>query len=139
MIKNNWKNIWEKRSLDKNNLINKTKEEIFFELKKTDGFDISSNGLTIEDLLQQYKIVIEKYKSFFGNKNIESVFEVGCGCGANLYLFEQEGIRTGGIDYSKTWSCYKGEKIHCGKCSTCIERKEAFNKANIKDKTKYNS
>lgn len=104
MIKNNWKNIWEKRSLDKNNLINKTKEEIFFELKKTDGFDISSNGLTIEDLLQQYKIVIEKYKSFFGNKNIESVFEVGCGCGANLYLFEQEGIRTGGIDYSKTLS-----------------------------------
>lgn len=104
MIKNNWKDIWEKRSLDKNSLINKTKEEIFFELKKTDGFDISNNGLTIEDLLQQYKIVIEKYKSFFGNKNIESLFEVGCGCGANLYLFEQDGIRTGGIDYSKTLS-----------------------------------
>lgn len=58
------------------------------------------------------------------------------------YIKKSEIISRGaklGIDYSKTWSCYKGEKIHCGKCSTCIERKEAFNKANIKDKTKYNS
>lgn len=31
------------------------------------------------------------------------------------------------IDYSKTWSCYKGEKLHCGKCGTCVERKEALN------------
>lgn len=30
------------------------------------------------------------------------------------------------IDYSKTWSCYKGQKKHCGKCGTCIERKEAL-------------
>lgn len=41
------------------------------------------------------------------------------------------------IDYSKTWSCYKGQDIHCGKCGTCIERKEAFELANIKDPTKY--
>ena len=101
MIKNNWKSIWEKRTLDKDDLIDKTKEEIFFELKKTDGFDISNNGLTIEELLQQYKMVAEKYRSFFGNKKIESVFEVGCGCGANLYLFEQDGIKIGGIDYSR--------------------------------------
>lgn len=32
-----------------------------------------------------------------------------------------------GIDYGNdTWSCYKGEDIHCGKCGTCIERKEAL-------------
>ena len=31
-----------------------------------------------------------------------------------------------GIDYSKTWSCYKGEEYHCGKCGTCVERKEAL-------------
>lgn len=31
-----------------------------------------------------------------------------------------------GFDYSKTWSCYKGEEIHCGKCGTCVERKEAL-------------
>lgn len=42
-----------------------------------------------------------------------------------------------GIDYTKTWSCYKGGKYHCGKCGTCIERKEAFADNNIEDKTKY--
>jgi len=31
-----------------------------------------------------------------------------------------------GIDYSKTWSCYKGGDIHCGKCGTCTERIEAL-------------
>lgn len=30
------------------------------------------------------------------------------------------------IDYTKTWSCYKGEDLHCGTCGTCVERKEAL-------------
>ena len=42
-----------------------------------------------------------------------------------------------GIDYSKTWSCYKGGNIHCGTCGTCVERKEAMEYAGINDKTKY--
>lgn len=42
-----------------------------------------------------------------------------------------------GIDYTKTWSCYKGGKYHCGKCGTCVERKEAFAINNIEDKTVY--
>lgn len=41
------------------------------------------------------------------------------------------------IDYSKTYSCYKGKDKHCGKCGTCIERKEAFKDAGIEDKTEY--
>jgi len=36
-----------------------------------------------------------------------------------------------------TWSCYAGGEIHCGKCGTCVERKEAFALANIPDPTKY--
>ena len=31
-----------------------------------------------------------------------------------------------GIDYSLTYSCYKGGEKHCGKCGTCVERKEAL-------------
>lgn len=31
-----------------------------------------------------------------------------------------------GIDYSRTWSCYKGGERHCGRCGTCTERKEAL-------------
>ena len=42
-----------------------------------------------------------------------------------------------GIDYSKTWSCYKGADVHCGKCGTCVERKEALRDAGIEDTTIY--
>ena len=41
------------------------------------------------------------------------------------------------IDYSKTYSCYKGGEKHCGKCGTCVERKEAFALAGIDDPTDY--
>ncbi|MBR6449530.1 MAG: 7-cyano-7-deazaguanine synthase QueC [Fibrobacter sp.] len=42
-----------------------------------------------------------------------------------------------GIDYTQTWSCYKGGEKHCGKCGTCIERKEALAEAGITDNTEY--
>jgi 7-cyano-7-deazaguanine synthase len=42
-----------------------------------------------------------------------------------------------GVDYSLTWSCYKGKEKACGKCGTCVERLEAFKKAGIKDPIEY--
>ena len=42
-----------------------------------------------------------------------------------------------GIDYAETWSCYKGGERHCGKCGTCVERREALHDAGIKDTTEY--
>lgn len=42
-----------------------------------------------------------------------------------------------GIDYSETWSCYKGGDVHCGRCGTCMERKEALEQAGIADHTVY--
>lgn len=41
------------------------------------------------------------------------------------------------IDYSETWSCYKGGQVHCGTCGTCVERKEALREAGIADPTVY--
>lgn len=42
-----------------------------------------------------------------------------------------------GVDYAHTYSCYKGRERHCGKCGTCVERKEAFAEAGIIDPTLY--
>lgn len=42
-----------------------------------------------------------------------------------------------GIDYAETWSCYKGGEKHCGKCGTCVERKEALAYAGVEDTTEY--
>jgi 7-cyano-7-deazaguanine synthase len=48
-----------------------------------------------------------------------------------------EGARLG-MDFSQTWSCYKGGEIHCGTCGTCVERQEAFALAGVDDPTLYN-
>jgi 7-cyano-7-deazaguanine synthase len=42
-----------------------------------------------------------------------------------------------GVDLAQTWSCYKGGNIHCGRCGTCVERREAFLVAGLKDPTEY--
>lgn len=42
-----------------------------------------------------------------------------------------------GVEYEKTYSCYKGQEKHCGVCGTCVKRKEAFKQAGIEDKTIY--
>lgn len=39
--------------------------------------------------------------------------------------------------YHLTWSCYKGEELHCGICPTCRARKEAFKTAGVIDPTEY--
>jgi 7-cyano-7-deazaguanine synthase len=41
------------------------------------------------------------------------------------------------VPFEHTWSCYKGEEIHCGACGTCYERREAFQRAGIPDPTRY--
>jgi 7-cyano-7-deazaguanine synthase len=42
-----------------------------------------------------------------------------------------------GVPYADTWSCYEGGDLHCGKCGTCMERKEAFQLSGVPDPTRY--
>lgn len=50
-------------------------------------------------------------------------------------------IATDGAKYdtpfAETWSCYKGGDLHCGRCGTCVERREAFHLAGVADPTVY--
>lgn len=41
------------------------------------------------------------------------------------------------VPFQATWSCYKGEVRHCGRCGTCVERREAFDLAGVADPTDY--
>lgn len=43
------------------------------------------------------------------------------------------------VPYHLTWSCYKGLARHCGKCGTCVERREAFELAGVEDPTFYDT
>ena len=56
------------------------------------------------------------------------------------HLSKADLVRRGaqlGVDYSQTYSCYRGGERHCGTCGTCTERREAFRLANIPDPTAY--
>ena len=44
-----------------------------------------------------------------------------------------------GVDFSLTYSCYKGGERHCGRCGTCVERREAFSVAGVPDPTDYSA
>lgn len=48
----------------------------------------------------------------------------------------REGARLG-VDFARTWSCYQGGALHCGRCGTCVERREAFIEAGLPDPTRY--
>lgn len=41
------------------------------------------------------------------------------------------------VPFAEAWSCYEGGAVHCGKCGTCVERREAFQLAGITDPTTY--
>jgi 7-cyano-7-deazaguanine synthase len=42
-----------------------------------------------------------------------------------------------GVAWRETWSCYEGTELHCGRCGTCVERREAFRDVGVDDPTDY--
>lgn len=66
-----------------------------------------------------HKVVLERP---FVNMTKAEIVKLGASIGAPLDL---------------TWSCYNGGNVHCGKCSTCMERREAFKIAGVPDPTIY--
>ncbi|KAF0675166.1 7-cyano-7-deazaguanine synthase QueC [Profundibacterium mesophilum] len=57
-----------------------------------------------------------------------------------VHVPKSEIVRDGarhGTPFEMTWSCYKGGERHCGRCGTCVERREAFELAGIDDPTRY--
>jgi hypothetical protein len=98
---NNWKKIWNNRNVSE--LLEKNKgrhDDLLLELIKINGFDGGSgkSGITIE----AWKNYISYIRSNLDIKDNDTLFEVGCGCGAVLYPFYITGGHTvGGIDYSQ--------------------------------------
>lgn len=108
-MENNWKGLWANRSADETVLRGGDARQIFLELKRSNGFDVVEGGIPYESLLGQYQEMKERLSCPLPEGTaLRSVYEVGCGSGANLFLFENDGLRTGGIDYSpKLASCAK--------------------------------
>lgn len=91
-----WKRIWNEKKAETQIILSGDEKAVLLELKRSNGFDI--NGvLTFDAYYEQY----EEFRNHLQKgRQIQSVYEIGCGSGANLYLFEKENYKCGGIDYS---------------------------------------
>ena len=57
-----------------------------------------------------------------------------------LFLSKAEIVKIGlglGIDYAKTWTCYEGRDLACGRCGSCNERLESFALNDATDPLQY--
>ena len=93
----NWKKIWINRKLDDFRASDE-KDIILEKLIKTDGFDRGIGNIEVEAWKDYIRLISEKISL----ESDDSIFEVGCGCGAFLYPFYIDNHKVGGIDYSAT-------------------------------------
>jgi 7-cyano-7-deazaguanine synthase len=78
-------------------------------------------------------------------KSVAETIQLGTGGNVSvlapfIHFTKAEIVKLGkglNVPFQKTWSCYKGEALHCGACPTCIDRKQAFKLAGVKDPTEY--
>jgi hypothetical protein len=92
---NNWKNIWDNREIP---ALEGDYGNVLSELIKINGFDGGSGKSGI--IVEAWNGYIQYIKNQLGIQDNDSLFEIGCGCGAILYPFYNAGYKVGGIDYS---------------------------------------
>jgi 7-cyano-7-deazaguanine synthase len=108
-----------------------------------------------------YAIAVGATKIFYGAQSSDDPFYPDCrkgfyksfektarlGTGTNISieapfsnLSKSELIKLGaklGVPFNLTWSCYLNGEKHCGKCESCVNRKNAFKTAGMPDLTEY--
>ncbi|MDC1436499.1 class I SAM-dependent methyltransferase [Gammaproteobacteria bacterium] len=118
---NKWHEIWNKRT---------SNGELKYDLEaliSLDGFDSGAGKVSVADWLENAR----KISDLLGIQDGDSVFEVGCGCGAFLKgLQEMRKIKIGGIDYSSPLikvanSVFPNQEFVCGE-ATDIEGIEDY-------------
>lgn len=99
-----WKSIWEKKNLENIDL-KKDQFSVFCDLKRTDGFDVCVHDeqAYFMAFYNEWVKMYKELKNILGGQTVQSIYEVGCGCGVNLYLFQNrmKDAVLGGIDYSQ--------------------------------------
>lgn len=121
-----WKTVWNQHKADEEILTRGTDKEILLELKRAIGNDVISGGIPYEGLINEFQQLSDMLAK---HKEIKSVYEVGCGSGGNLWLYEKNGVATGGIDYSRSLienakRVCKSDDIVCGEAITITTKRK---------------
>lgn len=98
-MENHWQEIWNKRKLDEEEIAGNDRQRIILELKRLAGWDFhgKQNSVMYSEFEKEYEYIKRNLQLPPGG----SVFEVGCGSGANLYFFCNDGYQVGGSDYAE--------------------------------------
>lgn len=99
MPDNKWIEIWKNKEPNFSSIMEDDYKNVFLEMKRLAGWDYFGTGSSVsfDEFMKEYEYIKENLK-FSQN---DSVFELGCGAGANLYLFAREGSKVGGIDFAE--------------------------------------
>lgn len=101
VIMENWKRVWSKREPNMEKLLSEDIRERFLELRRLNGNDfVGKKGVLYENYMKKYKHMTEDLSGLNGQKP-KSIFEVGCGSGPYLMMYEHDGLEIGGLDYSE--------------------------------------
>lgn len=85
-MKNDWEKIWQNRKADGNELQSNDENRVLLELKRLNGFDLVKDGISEEAYKSLCNDIIDMLGSNDNHNRITSIYEVGCGSGANLFL-----------------------------------------------------
>ena len=100
-MENHWQELWNNRKINFEELTEQDEQRLILELKRIVGWDFQgkSFSVAIEEFKKEYKYLRENLQ--LNESSTGSIFEVGCGSGANLYFFKKDGFRVGGLDYAE--------------------------------------
>ena len=102
IVTDNWSKIWNGKQADEQ-LLNRDFETVFMELKRLTGNDTTGgNGVTFDGFKDQYFRIKKYLRMDMSESKSPSIFEVGCGSGPFLLMFQKDGFRVGGCDYSSS-------------------------------------
>lgn len=89
MKPNSWKQVWLSKHIDHDKLT--LKDQVILS-----GYDTIFNNIDEHDFVNYFE---DLYRNRF--PVINSIYEVGCGCGLTLHNFNHKVDKLGGLDYSK--------------------------------------
>lgn len=99
---NSWKQIWNKKNVVEIK-DNGSEFDTYCVLKKANGFDVAvgNESIYFKSFYSEWIFFYERVKDIFEGESINSIYEVGCGSGVNLFMFQnRENCEVGGCDYS---------------------------------------
>ena len=98
-MENHWQELWNNRKINSDKISAEDERQLIMELKRIVGWDFKNSSVNFGEFRKEYNYIKENL-GFTGDAT-GTVFEVGCGSGANLYFFKKDGFKVGGSDYAE--------------------------------------